>query len=130
MKGIKGRAALIALVAALLAIAALAGCQAAPTPTPASETTAPRDLLVTPTPRASTGSGRQLPATRDDVPRTSLQEFRGLFDSPRNILIVDTRDAREYAAGHIPGAVNVPYAQVEARYQELSPTAKIVTYCA
>ena len=33
-----------------------------------------------------------------------LEEYR----RTRNALLVDVREAGEYAAGHIPGAVNVP----------------------
>ena len=37
-------------------------------------------------------------------------------------LIVDVRTADEFAAGHVPGAINIPYDQMEAR------SAEIVTY--
>jgi rhodanese-related sulfurtransferase len=48
------------------------------------------------------------------------------------ILVVDTRDAASYAAGHVPGAVNIPLATLfEPENLALLPTdgTKIVTMC-
>ena len=98
----------------LLAVAALAACQ--PTPT---------------TPVASQPAiGERLPQTREEVPRIRLEELRGLLASSRRIVVIDTRSRAEYEAAHIPGAISMPYAEVEARYQELPRTAPIITYCA
>ena len=46
-------------------------------------------------------------------------------------LILDVRTPEEYAAGHLPGAINIPHDQVAERYQELnqSETSKMVVYC-
>jgi rhodanese-related sulfurtransferase len=45
------------------------------------------------------------------------------------VLVLDVRPEAEYAAGHIPGAVNVPYDQLAARLAELPERADIVAYC-
>ncbi len=43
---------------------------------------------------------------------------------------VDVRTPEEYAAGHVPGAVNVPYDQLAKRYAELGPPATpLLLYC-
>ncbi len=43
---------------------------------------------------------------------------------------VDVRTPQEYAAGHVPGAVNIPYDQMGERYAELGPpTTPLVLYC-
>lgn len=51
----------------------------------------------------------------------------------RGDVVVDTRSAESYAAGHVAGAVNVPYAQRVARLADLRTTAAyrrpIVVYC-
>src|SRR5262249_56207498 len=45
------------------------------------------------------------------------------------VLVLDVRPEAEYAAGHIPGAVNVPHDQLAARLAELPERADIVAYC-
>jgi rhodanese-related sulfurtransferase len=42
---------------------------------------------------------------------------------------VDVRSASEYAAGHVPGAINIPMEQIEARLGDLSPDLPIVLIC-
>jgi len=43
--------------------------------------------------------------------------------------LVDVRSFQEYAAGHIPGAVSIPYGELPYRYRELNPRTKTVVYC-
>jgi rhodanese-related sulfurtransferase/DNA-binding transcriptional ArsR family regulator len=45
------------------------------------------------------------------------------------VLVMDVRPAEEYAAGHIPGAVSVPLADLPARLGTLPAGAEIVAYC-
>ena len=45
------------------------------------------------------------------------------------VLVLDVRPEAEYAAGHIPGAVNVPHDQLAARLAELPDSTDIVAYC-
>lgn len=45
------------------------------------------------------------------------------------VLIIDVRPAEEFAAGHIPGALSVPLAELDARLPELPREAEIVAYC-
>jgi len=45
------------------------------------------------------------------------------------VLVLDVRPQAEYAAGHIPGAINVPHDQLAARLAELPERADIVAYC-
>jgi rhodanese-related sulfurtransferase len=40
--------------------------------------------------------------------------------------LVDVRSSSEFAAGHIPGAVNIPMEQIECRLDDLNPTAPII----
>lgn len=44
-------------------------------------------------------------------------------------LIIDVREAKDYAAGHIKGAVNIPAAQLDSKIKELPKTKKIAVYC-
>jgi phage shock protein E len=44
--------------------------------------------------------------------------------------LIDVRTPAEFAAGHIPGAINIPVQQLDSRLGELQPKdAAIVLYC-
>ncbi len=45
------------------------------------------------------------------------------------VLVLDVRPEAEYAAGHIPGAVNVPHDLLAARLSDLPADTEIVAYC-
>jgi rhodanese-related sulfurtransferase/DNA-binding transcriptional ArsR family regulator len=45
------------------------------------------------------------------------------------VLVLDVRPSAEYAAGHIPGAVSVPLAELPARLDALPAGTEIVAYC-
>ena len=65
----------------------------------------------------------------EPIPRTELLERArdGL------ITVLDVRPAEEYAAGHVPGAINIPLQELELRLEELSnqegENREIVAYC-
>src|SRR5205823_1827365 len=46
-----------------------------------------------------------------------------------NIILLDVRPVEEYAAGHLPEALSIPVAELEARLQELPSDKEIVAYC-
>ena len=45
------------------------------------------------------------------------------------VTVLDVRPADEYAAGHIPGAANIPLADLEGRLGELGKDREIIAYC-
>lgn len=45
------------------------------------------------------------------------------------VTVLDVRPAEEYAAGHVPGAINVPLSELEKHLQALDPDQEIVAYC-
>ncbi len=73
----------------------------------------------------------EIPASNSpiEIERTALRQY---VDA-RAALVLDAREPSEYAAGHIPGAVNLPYDQVAGDLQKLEQldTAgrPIVVYC-
>jgi len=46
-----------------------------------------------------------------------------------DVIVLDVRPPDEYAAGHIPGAVSLPIAELEQRLRELPRDREIVAYC-
>jgi rhodanese-related sulfurtransferase len=61
----------------------------------------------------------------------SADELAGRLQSGMPPLVLDVRTRDEYAKGHIPGAINVPYDELATRIAEL-PTTKsreIVVHC-
>jgi rhodanese-related sulfurtransferase len=59
------------------------------------------------------------------------QSLAAQLESAQAPLILDVRSPEEFVAGHIPGAVNIPYRQVPARLDELATDQDraIVVYC-
>lgn len=52
-----------------------------------------------------------------------------LEGSAQRDLILDVRAPSEFAAGHVPGAVNVPVDELRGRLGELDPVRPIIAYC-
>jgi len=48
------------------------------------------------------------------------------------MIILDVRTPEEFAAGHVPGAINIPYTHLPARVSELQDSGDkdVVLYCA
>jgi rhodanese-related sulfurtransferase/DNA-binding HxlR family transcriptional regulator len=60
------------------------------------------------------------PVSRDELLERTRQ---GL------VTVLDVRPADEFAASHLPGAVNIPMSELEERLSELDPEHEIVAYC-
>ncbi len=45
------------------------------------------------------------------------------------VTVVDVRPAEEYRAGHIPGAISIPVAELKARLKEVPTDRDVVAYC-
>jgi len=45
------------------------------------------------------------------------------------VTVLDVRPREEYAAGHLPGAINIPVQQLEKRMRELPKRREVVAYC-
>ncbi|MEX8520190.1 MAG: rhodanese-like domain-containing protein [Leptothrix sp. (in: b-proteobacteria)] len=50
-------------------------------------------------------------------------------DEYTRMLVIDARDADQYAKAHIPGAVNIEWRQVLARSGEITKTKPVLIYC-
>jgi rhodanese-related sulfurtransferase len=47
----------------------------------------------------------------------------------REVVILDTRPANEYIAGHIAGAISVPVDEIQRRLRQLPKDKEYVAYC-
>ena len=47
----------------------------------------------------------------------------------KQVVILDTRPASEYIAGHIPGALSIPVDDLQRRLKELTKSKEYVAYC-
>lgn len=68
-------------------------------------------------------------AHRDDTEPISMQELLKRARSQREVVILDTRPASEYAAGHIVGALSVPVEELRRRLRDLPKNKEYVAYC-
>jgi hydroxyacylglutathione hydrolase len=61
----------------------------------------------------------------------SQDELLGRMRSEAAPIVLDVRTSGEYASGRVPGARNVPVAEVAARANEISAdrSAEVVVYC-
>ena len=61
----------------------------------------------------------------------SQDEAKRIMDSGEDHIILDTREQEEYDEGHIPGAILIPYTQIEEKAPEMLPDkdALILVYC-
>jgi phage shock protein E len=53
----------------------------------------------------------------------------GLATRPDAPIVLDVRTPEEFAAGHVPGAVLIPYDELPARLDELDRSRWVLVYC-
>ncbi len=89
------------------------------------------------------GALRRLATTQlddlDDLARAYLGDREGLETISRaqlrerldrgDVVVIDVRPEPEYAAGHVPGAVNIPPDQLDGLLDELPEDRDVVAYC-
>lgn len=78
--------------------------------------------------------GDQPVAHGDDLPPLAAEDGQSAgLGRPKgwgpSELVLDVRTAIEFAAGNIPGAVNIPVDELRSRLGELDPARPIIAYC-
>jgi len=70
-------------------------------------------------------------AMQEDVPRISIEELKKMVDNGTPVTIIDVQPKEVYEAGHIKGAVSIPWkAQIALEdVWSLPSDQPIVTYC-
>ena len=56
---------------------------------------------------------QKVQAAQKQVKTIGMEEYRKVVENPGGTLIVDVREPQEYAAGHVPGAINIPRGVIE-----------------
>ncbi len=51
------------------------------------------------------------------------------LDQKKGMVLLDIRSDKEYAQGHIPGAVHVPLADIGGKVKKLKKDKEVVVYC-
>ena len=74
------------------------------------------------------------PAQASDSPAALISQpdlLQRLEKKDADLVVLDVRTPAEFAAGHVPGARNVPHDQIAAKLAELSPLKdkEVVLYC-
>lgn len=96
----------------------------------------PIDTVVNSTagsaPTATTPAPAPIPAAaqgdKTEVARIAAEDLREKHKAGA-VTVIDVRDAAGYASGHIPGALHIPMASVEANLDRIPKGREIVTYC-
>ena len=59
------------------------------------------------------------------------EEAKKIMDSGEEHIVLDTREQDEFDEGHIPGAILIPYTQIENKAEEMlsDKDAHILVYC-
>ncbi|HEX6533978.1 MAG TPA: metalloregulator ArsR/SmtB family transcription factor [Gemmatimonadaceae bacterium] len=67
-------------------------------------------------------------ASHDGVEPVGLKELRRLVREGE-VTVLDVRPRDEYEAGHIPGALSAPVAELERRLRDLPKSREVIAYC-
>ena len=61
----------------------------------------------------------------------TAEEAKKIMDSGEEHIVLDTREQEEFDNGHIPGALLIPYTEIENKAEETIPdkNAQILVYC-
>ncbi len=72
-----------------------------------------------------------LASAKAAVKKVSADDVKAVIDAKEKAIILDVRDAGEFAAGHLPGAINISRGTLEFNVFNVIPdqNAKICIYC-
>lgn len=107
------------------------GLATAPVTTaPATATAMPTTTTAMPTTTATatTPPPPAVQGDRSEVRRIAVEDLRAQMNRGE-VTIIDVRDAASYAASHIPGSLNIPFASIETQFDSIPKDKPIVTYC-
>jgi rhodanese-related sulfurtransferase len=120
------------LVVALVALALLAGCgggETAPSAEPQPTETAVTSETA-PTQQGTSETGAREPSFElQDGEFVPMDQVKQAMDEGAALIVVDSRVPEAFAESHIPGALSIPFYEIDERYPELPKDTWIVAYC-
>jgi rhodanese-related sulfurtransferase len=60
-------------------------------------------------------SEQRVDTSPKQVKTIGMEDYRKLVANPGSALIIDVREPHEYAAGHVPGSINIPRGAIESQ---------------
>jgi hypothetical protein len=115
---------------ALCACLSVACASNASPPVPVSSSPTPASRAGQPNAPAAGGHDHATHELEEKMPRIIPEELK-LMLAASQAVVIDVRSPEEYRQGHIPGAVNLPLPQIEARnYPVLPRDKRLISYCA
>ena len=66
--------------------------------------------------------------TKDDLEPVLADDLLARVRSGE-VTVLDVRPREEYAAGHLPGAINIPLSELETHLNDFNPGQTVVAYC-
>lgn len=68
---------------------------------------------------------------KNSIKKVSAAEVKAMIDKKDKVIILDVRDPQEFAAGHLPGAVNISRGTLEfVVFNKIQDqNAQIIVYC-
>lgn len=73
--------------------------------------------------------GASAPVGAYDAPRVTPEQAYARIQAGEDLVILDVRPASAYQAGHIKGAINIPWANLKDDYSQLPKDRFILLYC-
>ena len=95
-----------------------------PVPTGTAPTATPNVQVSTQTPQAPP----PVEGNKAEVKRIAVEDLRAQHNRG-DVTVIDVRDAASFAAGHIPGALNMPFASIQGMTDSIPKGKPVVTYC-
>jgi hypothetical protein len=81
-----------------------------------------------PTATSTTGTAVDDEELKRQIPRIAVEDLKGKWQR-KEVTVIDVRQTAAFDGGHIPGALNIPLATVEAQISTIPKDKPIVTYC-
>ena len=69
------------------------------------------------------------PSATPTTPKVTVNELNTRLSKGERFQLIDVRSPQEYAEGHLPGAMNLPMDQAEARIDDLQRHDPVVLIC-